>query len=225
MAEREFTSLSRIKPYRDAKSIIIATEGELTERDYFEDLAVDERIRHPSVKVKVLPTIEGHSAPEHVIRRLDRIRREHRFYEGDLLWLVIDKDSWDDSKLSRVAQLVSQKKYHLADSNPCFELWLLLHHRSLNCYTDSELRDLKENRKAKVRSSRRRLDLELMKICGSYDSSNLKTSDYIPYVDTAVVNAKTEDSKRGDRWLNQIGSRVYKLVQSIIDSSPNNSRH
>ena len=213
MSVREFSSLSRAKPYRDARSIIIATEGEATEPVYFEELALDDRFRHPSVEIKVLPTELGLSAPRHVIRRLDKIKRQHGMYEGDELWLVIDKDRWKDAQLSEVTQLVMQKGYYLADSNPCFELWLLLHHRSLECYTELELAELKENRKEKFRSSRRRLDLELMKICGSYDSSNLKTSDYIPFVDSAVTNGNSADSNENDRWLNQIGSRVYKLVR------------
>ncbi len=219
MSGRDFKDFSRIKPYRDATSIVIATEGELTERDYFEDLALDDRIRHPSVEITVLPTRDGFSAPEHVIARLDRIRRQYGMYEGDQLWLVIDKDRWDDSKLSRIAQLVSQKKYCMADSNPAFELWLLFHHRSLDDYNCEELTELKANRKT---GSRKRLELELISICGSYNKSNLRSSDYLPDVEAAIVNARASDVKKSDRWLNQIGSRVYRLAQAIIDSSPNN---
>ena len=64
-----------------------------------------------------------------------------------------------------------------------------------------------------------------MDICGSYSKSKLKTSDYLPHISTAIENARKSDIRPNDRWLNQIGSRVYKLVQSIIDSSPNNPLH
>ena len=228
MPKRKSRPFARKSKLRDAKAIVIATEGELTEPIYFEALALDERFRNPRVKITVLPTTEGHSAPDHVIRRLDKIRRNYRFYEGDQLWLVIDKDNWDDSKLSRIAQLVSQEeKYYLADSTARFELWLLLHHRSLDHYTELELTELKENRKEKFRSKRRRLDLELADICGSYDRSRLKSSDYIPHIEVAIPNAENADENKDDRWLNEIGSRVYKLAQSIISSStsPNNPSH
>lgn len=66
------------------------------------------------------------------------------------------------------------------------------------------------------------MELELISILGSYSKSNLKTSCYLPNVDAAIANARASDVKESDRWLNQIGSRVYKLAQSIIDSSPNN---
>lgn len=225
MASRQFRSFTRDSEYRDAKYIVIATEGSKTEPRYFEDLALDQRYRNPRVHVEVITRDdenETSSAPNHVINQLAEYEQVHDLVEGDELWIVIDKDKWKSSMLSEVARLVKQKGYHLADSNPCFELWLLLHRRSLDCYTELELTELKENKKAKFRSRRRRLDLELMDICGSYDSSNLKTADYIPYINTAIANAAKADSNKDDRWLNQIGSRVYKLAQSIIDSSPNN---
>lgn len=225
MAERSFAPLSSRKKYRDAKLIVIATEGEVTEPTYFEDLAFDARFRHPRVVIQVLPAISGLSSPKHVIDRLDKIRRESRLYDGDELWLVIDKDKWEDSMLSEVAQQVLQKGYCLADSNPCFEIWLLLHKRSLDDYTPQEQEELKENRRPRPRSSRTRLEKELIDICGSYDKRNLNTSHYLPFVDSAIENADNADTECDTRWLNNLGSRVYKLVQSIIDSSPNNPLH
>ncbi len=222
MAERSFAPLSSRKKYRDAKLIVIVAEGEVTEPTYFEDLAFDARFRHPRVDIQVLPAISGLSSPKHVIDRLDKVRRKSSLYEGDELWLVIDKDQWKDRTLSEVAQQIRQKGYHLADSNPCFELWLLLHHRSLDSYTETELKALTENKKERFRSSRRRLELELIEVCGSYNKSSLNTSHYIPNVVAAIKNAEQSDSDRGTRWLNSLGSRVYKLAQSIIDSSPNN---
>ena len=222
MATRQFRSFTRKTEFRDAKFIVIATEGSKTEPRYFEALAIDDRYRNPRVHVEVLSRVEddaGSSAPNHILDQLTRYEKDNDLVEGDELWIVIDKDKWEDSMLGEITRLVKQKQYRFADSNPCFELWLLLHYRSLDSYTDSELADLKANNKERFRSTRRRLDLELKEICGSYDSNNLKTSDYLPYVHTAIDNARNADSNLDDRWLNQIGSRVYKLVQSIIDSS------
>lgn len=197
----------------------------MTEPIYFEELALDERFRNPRVEVTILPTVDGCSAPNHVIRRLDEIRRKHGFYEGDKLWLVIDKDRWNDMQIKEVAQLANQKGYCIADSNPTFELWLLLHHRSLSFYSDEQLQELKENRKERFRAKRRRLEKELCDLLGSYDKSKLNSSQFLPYVGTAIHNAQSTDTDPSSRWLNQIGSRVYKLAQSIIDSSLNNPSH
>ena len=225
MPKQKSRPFTRKSKFRDAKSIVIATEGEFTEPVYFEAMALDDRFRHPRVKVRVLPTISGFSSPKHVIKRLNKISREYNLAEGDELWLVIDKDRIEDRMLSEVAQQARQSGYHLADSNPCIELWLLLHHRTLNSYTESELEALKENKKERFRSSRRRLESELIKVCGSYNKTNPNSSHYLPHINTAIENAFESDSQPETRWLNSLGSRVYKLAQSIIDSSPNNPNH
>ena len=54
----------------------------------------------------------------------------------------------------------------------------------------------------------------------SYRKSRIDTKKYFDRIETAIKNAKLADSQPNNRYLNQIGSRVYKLVQSIIDSSP-----
>ena len=220
MPKHKTRLFARKRIYRDAKAIVIATEGELTEPIYFENLALDERFRHPRINIRVLPAISGLSSPKHVIDRLDKVRLEFGIHKGDELWLVIDKDNWNDSMLSEVARLANQKGYHLADSNPAFEIWLLLHHRSLDDYTEEEIAELQANRRI---SRRTRLEKELISICGSYSKSKLKTSDYLPFVDIAIANSRAADKNDDGRWLNHIGTRVYKLVQSIIDSSPNNA--
>lgn len=219
MAEREFSSLSRVKPYRDARSIIIATEGEATEPLYFEELAQNDRFRHPSIEIKVLPTKHGRSAPRHVIRRLDEIRRQHGIYEGDELWLVIDKDRWGDAQLSQIAQLASQKDYKIADSNPCFELWLVLHFKSL-----FELDDYICEAEA-IKCSDVTNWLKEEECDPSFNKAEYETSKYYDRIRTGIKNARQTDIRSDDRFLNQIGSRVYRLVESIIDSSPNNPSH
>lgn len=46
----------------------------------------------------------------------------------DEAWLVVDQDQWTEQQLEQLfAWSKEQENYHLALSNPCFELWLLLH--------------------------------------------------------------------------------------------------
>jgi hypothetical protein len=114
--------LDRIYNTRDAKLFIIATEGAKTEKRYFEFFQ-DSRI-----KIEVLPTGSANdSAPQHVIERLNEYSEQYDLGEEDSLWLVLDVDRWGPKNLSIVCRQATQKKYRLAISNPCFEVWLCLH--------------------------------------------------------------------------------------------------
>ena len=221
MRTRQFTDRERLAGKRDIKKLfVIVTEGTKTEPTYFQDLSADDRFRNPSVHVRIIQA--ENSSPEHVLARLTEFDSEFELGDNDDLWLVIDRDGWEVASLNRVSQEAIQKGFNLADSNPAFELWLLLHHRSLDDYTEQERAELQANHKC---GSRTRLELELISICGSYSKSKLRSSDYLPEIKTAIANARKSDVKPNDRWLNQIGSRVYKLAQSIIDSSSHNPRH
>lgn len=215
MRTTRYTDRERIAGRRDIKKLfVIVSEGEKTEKTYFDDLAADSRFNHPSVHVETIQSAD--SSPEHVLARLTEFNNEYELGDTDELWLVIDRDRWKVPMLSRVTQEALQKGFCVADSNPAFELWLLFHHRSLDDYTCEELKELEANERSGTRT---RLEVELISILESYSKSNLKTSCYLPNVDAAIANASASDIKKSDRWLNQIGSRVYKLAQSIIDSA------
>jgi hypothetical protein len=217
MAKRRFKSRTRKSEFRDAKLIIIATEGTKTERKYFTDLALDGRYRNPKVHVNVLENQSTASSPDRIIRKLDEFRRKYNLDQNDELWLVIDIDKWHPRTLRDVAQQCEQKRYNLAVSTPCFEIWLLLHHKSLNEYTKADLEEFLQNEKSGYRT---RLEIELMTICGSYSKSKLNSDHYIPYIETAIQNAEDIDTSPDQRWLNELGTRVYLLAKSIISTSP-----
>ncbi len=220
MRTTRYTDRERIAGRRDIRKLFVVVSEGVTEKIYLDDLAAHKRYNQPSVHVEtILPT---DSSPDQVLASLSEYNSKYELGGNDELWLVIDRDRWEVSMLNRVTQEALQKGFCVADSNPAFELWLLFHHQSLDDYTCEELAELEANKKSGTRTT---LELELISILGSYSKSNLKTSCYLANVDVAIANARASDIKESDRWLNQIGSRVYKLAQSIIDSSPNNPRN
>lgn len=108
---------------RDTSLIIIATEGEKTEPLYFNM----ECFQHKHVQIRIVSTEDGVSSPRDVLDRLHKEATEYQFGEGDQFWLVIDKDRWTDDTLREVISMCEDENYQVALSNPCFELWLLLH--------------------------------------------------------------------------------------------------
>ena len=197
------------------KQIIIAMEGSETEPRYFDSLKSKLR----STNVTLLKRKRTRSSPSDVLKQLDREKRERKkVREHNAVieyWAVIDKDNRPPEELNKIANHAKCKNYHLADSNPCFELWLLLHYKPLNQFSGLEA--------SGDNSACSQVERQLEKLDRSYDKDKkgkLDTSKYMPIINTAIQNAKETDPQPQDRWLNRIGTRVYLLAQSIIDSSP-----
>ena len=129
--------------------------------------------------------------------------------------MVIDRDrqSWEISEISEITTLVYQKKYHLALSNPAFEVWLLLHVKDIFEYSTAELEELFENRRVGMRT---RLERELVKLCGSYNKAKPDLSHFLPHVDTAIIRAEALVRDPNERWPNYFGTHVFKLVRKLI---------
>lgn len=211
--KREFRSRTRLSGVRDAKLIIIAAEGTNTEKQYFDALKVEYANTH--VHVEVLPRLDTSSSPKHVLDQLNEFKKTYKIKPGyDELWLVIDIDRWGEGKIAEIARLTLQKHYELAISNPCFELWLLLHHRSLSQYTELDLQEFRTN--WKDGTNRTRLGRELLSILGRYNKLNLAVQDFIPFVRQAIERSMSIDIHPEHRWPNDLGTRVYKLASRIV---------
>ncbi len=215
---RKRRPLDRTSAVRDAKLIIIATEDTKATVRYFEALVSSRYYQNLKVQVRVLQRESTASSPEHILAMLDTYRNEYPLDANDELWLVIDVDKWGDKKLSQVAAQSEQKGFLLAISNPAIELWFLLHLTSLDRYDEATKADLLKNEK--VRKNRTRLDQAIVDIIGSYNKSNLDVDHFLPHLSEAVERAKALDTQPQDRWPQQLGTHVYRLVRSILDSRP-----
>ncbi|HPI77316.1 MAG TPA: RloB family protein [bacterium] len=184
---------------RYASMIIIATEGQETEKYYFDVLKV--KYRNSAVCVKVIPSEEGRSSPEHIIDNLNCFRNSNEFdSDRDEFWLMIDKDRWPIDKFKRVIQEAAQKGYNFAVSNPCFECWLYLHFENID-------RD---------RISSREMEKMLKKAAGGYKKPNVEGHKYEERVIDAIKRAKAIDIDPAERWPNRVGTHVYKVVEKCV---------
>lgn len=122
--------LARRSAYREPrKRILIFCEGVLTEPQYFDDFR---RYEHNPL-VDVVIDDEGGS-PKTLVERAASRKKEaekeaKRFKDQNLkydeVWCVYDVD--EHPKLEDAFQQARDNGIKLAVSNPCFELWLLLH--------------------------------------------------------------------------------------------------
>ena len=212
---RKRVPYTRPEGKRDARLIIIATEGRKTEPIYFQ--ALKDEYSSSGVHVEIIDRETNSSNPVSVMEALDNFAKEYEIAHNDELWMVIDRDyqSWGEKEISFVAQQCHRKKgYHLGLSNPAFEMWLLLHVRDIHEYSDSEKDKMFQNSRQGTR--RTYLEKELSDVLpDGYDKSRYNANYLIKHLDIAIKQAKELDTNPHERWPNKLGTRVYRLAEKI----------
>lgn len=109
--------------------ILVVCEGEVTEPAYIEGF----RLAHGATTVRVRVVSPG-GDPRALVERAAELRDEARGRadrEGDdnlaydEVWCVFDVDA--HARLPEARRIAKREAVQLAVSNPCFELWLILH--------------------------------------------------------------------------------------------------
>lgn len=189
---------------RTARVFVVACEGEHTEKRYFDGLT--EGLRR--VRVIPLPALEGLSAPEQVIDRLNEFATKRgievldQTTGGGELWMVLDVDRWFAPNrigvTHRVLDEAAQRGYNVAVSNKCFEVWLLFHFEEVAAH-----------------SSVQELEERLRVYLGGYAKNRLDFEKYRPHIAAAVQRAKNADTAPQQREPAHPGSRVYRLIEAM----------
>lgn len=218
MRSRNSLIRERREAFRDARLIVIASEGKDTERIYFKALANE--YTNPRVHVHILERSEDEqnsSSPEHVLKQLNDYKGHYELESDDELWLVVDRDRWTEAMLSRVATECAQNNFmHVALSNPCIELWLLLHLVDATLLTSEEEQLWMDNRR-KSKNADPYLKVRLRQEMGSYHESSYDAKMLIEHVDVAIARAEALDKNPADRWPQTLGTRVYLLAESVMN--------
>lgn len=128
------------EPFRDAKKIFILTEGEKTEKryfDYFIGLT-------SNINIITIPPDGGKGDPIKLMEKAKELFLsewpkyilENQY--KDEIWFVFDTDRWNEggkiSQLKEFCHLQSssgQIRWSIAQSNPSFEIWLYYHFHSI----------------------------------------------------------------------------------------------
>lgn len=185
--------------------IVIGVEGKATETGYFH--AVRQRLR---LSEKLVRIRSDGSSPLRVVqcavREAQNARVEHGSHAGAQVWAVFDgeehqvtvgqRHGWNDA-----IQLAAANEVQLGVSNPCFELWLLLHLRDQQAPLDRV-------------AARRALAEEL----GGYEKSDAVEAKVRAGEEVAVARAEVlVERERRDRrgeFANP-STRVYELVRVL----------
>ncbi|MEX1041366.1 MAG: RloB family protein [Pirellulaceae bacterium] len=112
---------ARRTPVQERKRLIlVVTEGKVTEPAYL--YSFQKKIGRSAITLDVRG-IGG--APRTIVENAVALKQELLEDPGDQVWAVFDTD--DHANLANSIQMARDNGIHVALSNPCFELWLLLH--------------------------------------------------------------------------------------------------
>lgn len=136
MGRRSAPTLKRRPASREPKRrFTIFSEGRNTEPAYFRALAIAYR------DTFILEIERGVGVPytiaERATERARQVRRSHRnsFEEHDEIWAVFDRDT--HPRIEDAVAVCERYRVGVARSNPCFELWLILHEADYDKPDDS----------------------------------------------------------------------------------------
>lgn len=175
---------------------VISTEGAETEPIYFQEFRPG---RDGGFRLKILGNPNHKSNPADVVQRLIEYERRERPGPKTEYWAIIDRDAWQEADLRAAYDLASERKnYHIAMSNPCFELWLWLHRRPSRPFTDRH-------------DCQRSLEREWP----GFSKSSYDASDLMPLVSLACERAEALLEDAGP-WPQAQGSHVFRLVRQLI---------
>jgi hypothetical protein len=188
---------------------LIVLEGAVTELQYFE--TIRRSLRAPGAQISCLPP--GATSPIEIVRRaISERNRSNKTDPYDHVWCVFDTET----KLTQNARdglaeslnIASHNKVSIALSNPCFELWLLLHEEDRQAWIDSHA--------LQSRCSSLQI-VEAKHLC----NPALLVERYTTARERALaLEAKHDrDGTNQDAQRNP-SSRVFKLVDIILASFP-----
>jgi hypothetical protein len=192
---------------RDDRAFVVATEDTYAPAQYFD------AIREPRVIIKVLGSDGPLSAPQHVVERLKEAKRvavaAGDLLRGDEFWVLLDTDHW--VKPNHIAGLqqalleARQAGFLIAISNPCFELWLLLHHEDVP--------------PGSVFGRCAEVGKKLRARLGRYNKCGVCVEDFpAATIDDAIRRARALEANPDQPtgyWPEKAGTRVFQLLEAI----------
>ena len=191
------TELKEFPQNKKLKRILVSTEGKRTEVEYFERL----NVLYDAIIVEPIPR-DTKSAPKNVMEAMIQYVDNKNIGNDAIFWLVVDIDKHPSIQFENIQKWCKEhQEYNLAISNPCFELWLILHYEH-----KTQFKNHKE--------------------CKSYFNVNYGNAPNVPWFKLITKNhvmraydfAKKSDTSDSSGWPIESGcTNVYRVVENYIN--------
>ncbi len=190
---------------RDYKLFAIACEGGKREPNYFKVFEHFSR----RVSVDVIEAIVSdeemqskhqlRSAPRWVLDRAVAYIEREGLLDEDELWFVLDTDRWSFEQLSQINHYCERfPNWHIAISNPCFEVWLYFH------------------KKQDIAASASQTCNEFKSEISDFAKGGYHELKFIGDLRIAIENARQADQQQNYFMPDIKVSKIYSLVENIM---------
>ncbi len=127
-----FVKIKKSKLREVKKVFYLACEGKKTEIYYFKMIENKKQELKISNNIKIEPYFQEHNNPVALLEYLKN-KKKNNDLDDDEFFLVIDRDSknFTEEQFEKVITECPNEKIGVALTNPCFELWLLLHFKKI----------------------------------------------------------------------------------------------
>ena len=182
-------------PHRDARLFVIVAEGE-REDAYFSWF----HRKNPRVKIQIVPREENRSAPNHFLTRVEKFLADEKWrpQDQDQLWFVLDVDRWSRKVIEELrTHCEIEPNWHLAISNPCFEVWILFHILEALPYSVEKCNALKKEVHRKF-------------------PNGFHPDDVCPLIGQASFSARNADNNPAGFFPGAMKTKVYLLAEELL---------
>jgi len=194
---------------KELDRVIIACEGTVTEKQYFQSIFDDLVANNNIAKTSLVIAKHSHTDPKGVLADLEKALEKDSEFEHK--WIVIDRDEvkpngggHDIENFNGAISSAEAKGIDVAYSNPSFEIWYLLHF---------EYRNTALSRDEVIKKLKKYVDYE----------KNSKTIyiELLSLQKNAIDNAKkleamhTSNGRKLDPAIDNPSTTVYKLVETL----------
>lgn len=215
--KRKLSNLRHSKKFREPKRrFILLCEGKNTEPEYFKAL---KRIRASTlIRIEIVPGVGvPMTIAEMAVERakLEGIgkkvgRKKNSFEKKDEIWAIFDRD--EHPQFEDAVNKCEKNGIEVGRSNPCFELWLILHEQDYDQYLD-----------------RHQIQKKLSELVPEYDRRGTKTpncDEIVTRVEIAEQRSEKQLKRREEEKApyGNPSTTVGLLTQAIREANRSSSR-
>jgi hypothetical protein len=200
---------------------VIASEGRLSEPQYFRHIASFlSKTKKLGKQVIVEPLYREDNASDfrRVLSLLDEYKSKYDLKKGDQLWCLVDADNWPEKNIAQAHQLCKQKQYEFCMTNPCFELWLLLHYLDVSLIPESMR--LQIFAPASSKEIGQFLHDTLKQVYGEGYQKGKISNIHLEKIPFALKQAFALELEKSHWTYEACCTRIHILIQQIFQSEP-----